>query len=130
MKLERLLYRLEAEASAKADLQWKQDRLDLVKRRTAKQPTVTQSCRQQVRDLRSQSEDIYEEIYQRKLLQIAQEQLTRANMALMQARQTPQERKEMEEETLRGRILFSKVIPELSPSWREEATLAFKNKKL
>jgi hypothetical protein len=130
MKLESLLYRLKAEAYAKADLQWKQDRIDLVKRRTAKQPTVTQSCRQQVSKLRARSEDIYEEIYQRKLLQIAWEQLTRANMSLMQASRTPQERKEMEEETLRGRVLFSKIIPELSPSWREEATLAFKNKKL
>jgi hypothetical protein len=41
-------------------------------------------------------------------------------MALMQASRTPQERKEQEEETLRGRILFSKIIPELSPDWRSQ----------
>ena len=130
MRAERLYEKVMLEAEREADKKWKRDRLDVVQRKTTKPPTVTQSCRKQVFELRAKSEAVYEEIYQRKLLQIAQEQLTRANLALMQASRTPQERKEQEEETLRGRILFSKIIPELSPTWREEATLAFRNKKL
>jgi hypothetical protein len=120
MKLENLLHRLKAEAYAKADLQWKQDRIDLVKRRTAKQPTVTQSCLQQVRNLRAKSEDIYEEIYQRKLLQIAQEQFTRANVALLEANRTPAERAARDEEIREFQERFAALVPEASNSWRTQ----------
>jgi hypothetical protein len=47
MNLEVLLHRLQLEAEEKADLQWKQTRLDLVKRKAEKPPTVTQSSRQE-----------------------------------------------------------------------------------
>jgi hypothetical protein len=130
MKLESLLYRLKAEAYAKADLQWKLDRLELVKRKVSKQPSVTQSCRMQVRNLRSQSENIYEELYQRKLLQIAQEQLTRANLALLELNRTPAERAARDQDIHDFQVRYSRLVPEASPDWREEATLAFKNKKL
>jgi hypothetical protein len=120
MKLKNLLYQLKAEAYAKADLRWKQDRMDLVKRRTAKQPTVTQSCRQQVAKLRAKSEDVYEEIYQRKLLQIAQEQLTRANVALLELSRTPAERAARDQDIHDFQERYSALVPEASNSWREQ----------
>jgi hypothetical protein len=130
MKLEKLLYQLKAEAYAKADLQWKHDRMDLVKRKAKKPPTVTQSCRQQVSKLRAKSENIYEEIYQRKLLQIAQEQLTRANVALLEANRTPAERAARDNEIREFQVSYSRLVPEAHPDWRQHATEEFRSKKL
>ena len=53
-----------------------------------------------------------------------------AMMKLRESRLTAEERKARDEETRRGQILLSRVIPELSPSWREDATRAFKEKRL
>jgi len=53
-----------------------------------------------------------------------------ATMKLRESRLTPAERKARAEETSRGRKLYSRIIPELAENWREEATAAFKNKKL
>jgi hypothetical protein len=63
MKLENLVCRLKLEADKNADKKWTQDRLEVVQRKVRKQPTVTQSCRKQVANLRAKSEAIYEEIY-------------------------------------------------------------------
>jgi hypothetical protein len=117
---ERLVAKLQFQAELEQDKQMELERKGIVERNVRKPETVTQACRRKVSDLRSKSEAFYEEVYQRKLLAIAEEQLTRANMALMQASRTPQERKELEEESLRGRILFSKIIPELSLDWRSQ----------
>jgi hypothetical protein len=49
-------------------------RLDLVQRRPEKPPTVTEASRKKVIDLRAKTETIYEELYQRKLLELSQQE--------------------------------------------------------
>jgi hypothetical protein len=120
MKLERLLYRLEAEAHVKTDRQWNLDRLDLVKRKVPKQPTVTQSCRKKANALRIQTADVYDEIYERRLLEIAQDANTRANLKLLELNRTPAERAARDEEVREFQERYSAIVLEASPDWRSQ----------
>jgi hypothetical protein len=133
MKLEILLNKLEFEAQ-KADRdwkEWKQTRLDLVQQLAVKPPTVTEATRDKVRNLRAKTETIYEEMYQRKLLQLADAEHIKARIALHEAYLTPSERAARDEEVREFQIRLSRVTsPEQHPNWREHATLAFRNKKL
>jgi hypothetical protein len=93
MKLEGLLYRLELEADKRADKNWKQIRVDLVKRQAEKPPTVTEACRKSTRDLKFKTEEIWNELRERKMLELAEERHTRARLALLEANRGPAERK-------------------------------------
>jgi hypothetical protein len=130
MTLEVLLNKLECEAKRKADRDWKKVRLDLVQRRAEKPPTVTQSCRQKVINLRAKTETIYEELYQRKLLELAQQEHTKASRALIEANLTPAERAARDGEVREFQVRYSKLVPEAHPDWRELASETFRSRKL
>lgn len=123
MKLENLLHRLELEAEAKADRNWKQERLELVKRKTAKPPTVTESCRKKVAKLRARTESIYEELYERKLLELEQREHVKATMALIEADRTPAQRAARDREVHDFQERYSALVLEASPSWRTQENL-------
>jgi hypothetical protein len=130
MRMQRLLSRLEFEADQKAEKQWKLDRLDLVRRRAEKPPTVTQSCRQKIINLRVKTETIYEELYQRKLLELEQQEHIKASRALIEANLTPAERAARDEEVREFQIRYSKLVPEAHPDWRQHASESFRSRKL
>jgi hypothetical protein len=130
MRAERLYEKVMLEAERDFEKHWRQERLEIVQRNTRQPETKSQQCRKQLSQLRLQTAEVERELDLRKEVEAESQRNLEARMKLREANLTPTERKEREEETLRGRILFSKIIPELSPSWREEATLAFRNKKL
>jgi hypothetical protein len=131
MRMQRLLSRLEFEADQKAERQWKLDRLDLVRRRAEKPPTMTEASRKKVIDLRAKNETIYEELYQRRLLALAQEEHIKANMALIEANRTPAERKAQAEEVRQFQIRLSRVTSaEQHPDWASRASETFRTRKL
>jgi hypothetical protein len=128
--MEVLLNKLECEAEREADRNWKKVRVDLVERMREKPPTVTQSCRQKVINLRAKTETIYKELYQRKLPQLAQEEHIKAKRALIEANLTPAERAARDEEVREFQVRYSRLVPEAHPLWREHATAEFRSKKL
>jgi hypothetical protein len=120
MNLEVLLSKLQCEAEREADKNWKRVRLDLVKRKAKRPPTVTQSCRQRANALRIQTADIYDEIYERRLLEIAQDANTRANLKLLELNRTPEKRAARDEEVRDFQERYSTIVLEASPDWRSQ----------
>ena len=84
----------------------------------------------QLRLLRKRTTDINRQLELDRQLKLEKEKLLQASLKLREINMTAAERKARDEEIQRGRLLFSRIIPELSPNWREEATRAFRNKKL
>jgi hypothetical protein len=116
-----LLAKLDAEANLRFERKWIAGQKRIVERNVRKPETVTKACRRKVSDLTLKSEAIYEELYQRKLLEIAEEQNTKANSALIKANMTPAERAAKDEEIRQGQILFSRVVGEENhPGWRSQ----------
>jgi hypothetical protein len=61
---------------------------------------------------------------------VQSERLTKAALALKEANLTAEEKRKRDAETGRvQRLLAKTVCPELSPSWREEATAFFHRKR-
>jgi hypothetical protein len=120
MKLESLLYRLKAEAYAKADRKWKEVRVDFVRRKMEKPPTVTEACRESARTLKRKTDEIWNEIRERRMLELAKDQHTRANVALLEANRTPAERKAQAEDVRDFQVRYSRLVPEASPDWRSQ----------
>jgi hypothetical protein len=104
-------------------------------REKAVHPTVTaemiedQKIRQ-LSNLRKQTAEAKFQLELDKQLETESKRCLAATMKLRESRLTAAERKARDEETRRGQILFSRLIPELSPSWREDASRAFKEKRL
>jgi hypothetical protein len=129
MRTEQLLHRLQLEAAAESERAWRQRNYE------AAHPTVTaQAVEEQkisrICTLRKQAAEARFQLELDQQLETESTKCLEATMKLRESRLTPAERKAGAEETRRGQILFAKLIPELSPSWREEATAAFRNKKL
>lgn len=129
MTAERLVAKLEHQQ----EMEWQIQEYE--RKRQAANPVVTldhkvDAAISMIRLLQRKKQDIYAELGMRQRLQLEHASCMRAVMELREANLTAAERRERDEETDRGRRLYSRIIPELSPSWREEAASAFKNKKL
>jgi hypothetical protein len=92
----------------------------IVERNVRKPPTVTQACREKVINLRAKTETMYEEMYQRKLLALAEEEHIKARRALFEANLSPAERKARDEDVREFQERYSALVPEASNSWREQ----------
>jgi hypothetical protein len=86
---DRLVAKLQAQADLEEEKRYKLERQQIVERNVRKLPTVTEACRKNAKALRAETEAIWDEINQRKLLQLAREQHTRANVVLLAANKTP-----------------------------------------
>src|ERR1700730_16946064 len=127
MKAERLLQKLQLQAAVASERERQQRKYE------AAHPTVTQHMRidqgiSMICHLKDKTDEIRMELEVGKRLKAQEKKYLKAAMELREARLTPAERKAREAETLRGQRLFARVIPELSPTWREDATAAFKAK--
>jgi hypothetical protein len=105
------------------------------KKQEALHPKITDEAKNEQKismlcQLRKRTADIHYQLELDRQLTLEKDRLLQASMKLREANLTSLEGKARSEEIRRGQILFSKVIPGLSPNWREEATLAFKNKRL
>jgi hypothetical protein len=129
MRLQRLLDKMQWQAEAARREQRERER------EKAAHPTVTpemiadQKIRQ-ISNLRKQTAEAKFQLQLDKQLEAESKKNLEATTKLRESRLTPAERKARAEETSRGRKLFSRIIPELAETWREEATLFFKNRKL
>lgn len=126
---QKLSAKLELEAACAADKKWHEQRLQVVQCRN-KAATRTEQSRKTLHRLRARTAEIKEELDLRAQVAHELEQFCKAQRALREKNRTVAERKAYDAEIQRGQLLFSKLIPELSPNWREEATLHFKNRKV
>jgi hypothetical protein len=92
---------------------------------------VTEACRKKANALRIKTADVYDQIYEMKLLELTKGQNTRANTALMEANRTPAERKAQAEEVRQFQIRLSRVTSaEQHPDWASHASETFRTRKL
>ena len=75
--------------------------------------------------VRARTAEIEMELDLRKQVELEQERNLAARMKLREANRTPAEKKAQAEETRRGQILFSRIVPENHPDWRAMATAEF-----
>lgn len=130
MRAERLYQKVMLEAEREEERRYETKRLEVI-RLNAKQPeSKSDQVIKRICQLQQKTGDIYYQLELDRRLKAAQERFLQASMQLRDANLSAEERRLRAAETSRGRALFSKIIPELSETWREEATLAFKNKKL
>jgi hypothetical protein len=108
-------------------------RMEQERRRKAKQPkpvSRAQANIARVVELRKKTAAIDYELETQRTLAAESKRHQDASVALYLANLTPAQRAERDEDTRRMAFHYSGLIPELSPSWREEAAAAFKNRKL
>jgi hypothetical protein len=118
MNAERLHAKLMLEAAQNEERLWYQERLDLAK---APQPeSKSAHCMRRLRDLRSKTNDIEWDLDVRRRIELEAERHLRATMALREANMTAAEKQARAEETRRGQILLSRIVPENHPDWREQ----------
>ena len=124
-KAARLVAKLELQEEREWEKQWEKQR------QQALHPKVTQEVRDEqsismICRLRKQTTDAYYQLEFDRRLKAERDHFL-ASRQLREANLRAEEKRARAAETRRGQILFSRMIPELSPTWREEATLAFKN---
>ncbi len=129
MRIERILHKMQLQAEAERREQRRQER------EKAAYPVVTQKTRidqgiDLICNLEQETKDIRLELAVRQGLKRASDQYAKAALALREANLTWEEKQARDSEIRRGQILFSRIVPENSPTWREDATAAFRNKKL
>lgn len=113
MKAERLLAKLQLQAEREWDQQWQQRQYE------AAHPIVTQDMRihqrvSMIRHLKNKTDDITMELEMRKRLKVEQDRHLKATLELREANLTMAEREARPQETRRGQILFSRIVPEKS----------------
>jgi|ERR1700688_1789262 hypothetical protein len=129
MRTESLLRKLQLQEQAAAELAWRKRKYE------ASHPAVTAEVVEEQKldrlvNLRKKTAEIQFQLELDRQLETESKKNLEATMKLRESRLTPAERKAREAETLRGQILFSKLIPELSPTWRQQASESFRNRKL
>jgi hypothetical protein len=119
MTAEHLHAKLMLEAAQNEERLWHQERLELVK---AVQPqSKSDQCRRKLRELRAKTNAIEGELDLRHRVELESQRHLRATMALREANMTVAERQARAEETRRGQILFSRIVPENHPDdWRHQ----------
>jgi hypothetical protein len=130
MNAKRLYEKVMLEAERAADKQWKKERQELVQCRVRQPDSKSQQSQKQLSEIRSQTVAIERELALRKQVEVESKRNRDARLKLLEANMTPAERRARDEDIHKARVLYSKVCPELHPSWREHASEAFRNKKL
>jgi hypothetical protein len=120
MNAEHLNAKLMLEAAQNEERQWYQERLELVKRKARQPESKADQCRRQLRDLRAKTNAIEWELDLRHRVELESQRHLKATMALREANMTAAEKQARAEETRRGQILLSSIVPENHPDWREQ----------
>ena len=90
----------------------------------------TQLNLSKIAKLRSRTADINDELATNKQLEQATKLNQQARAALYLANLTPEQKREHDEDVQRMAQHYSAICPEASPMWREDATAAFRNRRL
>jgi hypothetical protein len=118
MKAERLHAKLMLEAAQNEERLWYQERLELAK---PPQPEAKSAqCMRRLRDLRSKTNAIEWELDLRHRVELESQRHLRDTMALREANMTAAQKQAQAEDTRRGQILLSRIVPENHPDWREQ----------
>jgi hypothetical protein len=121
MRSEHLHAKLMLEAAQNEERQWYEERLEFAK---APQPeSKSAQCMRQLRDLRAKTNAIEWELDLRRCVEQEGQRHLKATMALREANMTVAEKQARAEETRRGQILLSRIVPENSPDWRQQENL-------
>jgi hypothetical protein len=100
----------------------------------AKQPKKSMSKADQnmnkISALRVKTCKINFELKTGKLLAAEKKLYQESSVALYLAKLTPEEKRERDEDMRRIAAHYAAICPEASPVWREDATAAFRNKRL
>jgi hypothetical protein len=120
MNAEHLHAKLMLEAAQNEERFWHQERLELVERKARQPESKADQCRRQLRDLRAKTNAIEWELDIRYRVELESQRHLKATMALREANMTPAEKQARADETRRGQILFSRIVPENSPDWRQQ----------
>ncbi len=129
LQAERLVAKLQLEQ----EMQWQ--RKEQERKHRAANPTVTLDHKvdqavSMMRHLRKKTSDIHVELEMRRRLKAEQERYQEAAAELREANLTAEERGCEPKNVARPNPVLPNLTGADRPSWREEATLAFKNKKL
>jgi hypothetical protein len=108
-------------------------RMEQERRRKARQPKLVgrvDANLAKIAKLRHQTTEMRFELESNKQLAAATKRHQDASVALYLSNLTPAQQVERDEDARRMAFHYSSLCPELSPSWREEATATFRNRKL
>ena len=121
MRAEHLHAKLMLEAAQNEERLWYQDRLELVKRKARQPESKSDQCMRQLRDLRAKTNAIECELDLRHRVELENQRHLKATISLREANMTAAEKQARTEETRRGQILFSRIVPENHPDdWRQQ----------
>ena len=130
MRAAKLLQRLEDEAHLAFSRNWKARNEEIVRLNTRQPPSREEQKRSRLLRLQKETNEILDELELDKQVETESRRYLEAHLRQRKANQTVAEKKAQAEETRRGQILFSRVVAEKHPRWREDASEAFRNEKL
>lgn len=130
MKVERLLAKLELQAEDEWHLQFKKRNEEALTPKDTKQEDRDRSIRR-LCQLRQKTAAIKDELELKEEIEAESKLFLEASAKLREANLTGTDRRERDAESFRVQTVLGRTVcPELSPTWRDEATLAFRNKKV
>jgi hypothetical protein len=118
-KDERLLMQLQREADIRFQREVDNERQEVIRQNISPESKSDQ-CRRKLRELRAKTNAIEHELDLRHRVELESQRHLKATMALREANLTVAEKQARAEETRRGQILFSRIVPENHPDWREQ----------
>jgi hypothetical protein len=121
MRAEQLHAKLMREAARDEERSWYQERLELVK--DVHPEAKSDQYRRQLWDLRAKTNSINIELDLRRCVEQEGQRHLKATMALREANMTVAEKQARAEDTRRRQILFSRIVSENSPDWRQQENL-------
>jgi hypothetical protein len=127
MKMVALIEKMATDAFLASRRKIEEDRIFAVQlKRTPEAKAFEQ--RKHLRQLRARTAAIQNELKLKRDLEAETKRLVKAAMELQEATMTTDQRQERGAQVERMQILFSRVCPEASPLWREDADLAFRSR--
>jgi hypothetical protein len=124
MNLTMLLEKLEAEAVEKSWLDRKREAMQ------PKQVSKADTNINKICQLRSRTKEMRFELESNKQVELETKRNQEAAIALYRSNLTPAEKKENYLHMQKMAVPYSSLCAEVSPTWRDEASIAFRNRKL
>ncbi len=129
MRAENLVIKLQLDALAASEREARQKRYESA-HPTVSDEVVKQQKVDRLVNLRKKTKEVESQLELDRQLETESKKNLEATMKLRESRLTAQERRLKAAEIRRGQILYSRVIPELHPDWRQQAQEEFLAKKL
>jgi hypothetical protein len=115
-----LLQKLQGEADIAFQKEWKARNQKVVRLNAKHPPSKTEQSRARLFKLRKETREILTELELARQVEAENERYLEARLQQRKAKMTTDEKKAQAEETRRGQILFSRVVAENHPDWREQ----------